>query len=123
LAKATKKNRNPFNRTQIMSKKKTSQEMLAEGIEMMHPVYAAYLRQRLEADTQKLIEMIPKIYEKDKQDMEQGRISMFSPDFYVTYVNSLLEIFDRIEGTKTPRVPYGGEQETSVVTTPQESTN
>jgi hypothetical protein len=106
-----------------MSKKKTSQEMLAEGIEMMHPVYAAYLRQRLEADTQKLIEMIPKIYEKDKQDMEQGRISMFSPDFYVTYVNSLLEIFDRIEGTKTPRVPYGGEQETSVVTTPQESTN
>jgi len=31
-----------------MSKKKTSQEMLAEGIEMMHPVYAAYLRQRLD---------------------------------------------------------------------------
>lgn len=102
-----------------MRKKKTSQELLAEGIEQMHPVYAAYLRQRLEADTQKLIEVIPKIYEKDKQDMAEGRIGMFSPDFYVTYVNALLEIFDRIEDTKTPRVPYGGEQESVSSATPQ----
>jgi hypothetical protein len=98
-----------------MSKKKTSQELLAEGIKQMHPIYAAYLRQRLEADTKELIEVIPKIYEKDKKDMTEGKISMFSPDFYVTYANDLLEIFDRIEGTKTPRVPYGGD---SVVTTP-----
>jgi hypothetical protein len=98
-----------------MSKKKTSQELLAEGIKQMHPIYALYLIQRLQADTKELIEVIPQIYEKDKQEQAEGRISFFSPDFYVTYANDLLEIFDQMDGTQIPRVPYGGD---SVVTTP-----
>lgn len=90
-----------------MSKKKTSQEILAEGIEMMHPIYVAYLRQRLEADTKVLIDAIPHVYERDRMETAEGRISMFSPDFYVTYVNSLIEIFNKMGDEKTPLVPYG----------------
>lgn len=88
--------------------KKTTQEIFMDGIKRMHPFFLSYLRQRLEADVKKIIEAIPSLYEQDKADMEEGKLSIgISPDFYVTYVNSLLEMFDEIDGTKTPRIPYG----------------
>ena len=90
----------------MAKKTKTQQEKLIDGIKAMHPVWVAYLIQRIEYDTKELIKAIPSIYEKDAQDMKEGKISLFSPDFYVTYANSLLEIFDDIHETKTERVEY-----------------
>lgn len=91
--------------------KKTTQECLMDGIKRMHPFFTAYLRQRLEADVKKIIEAIPSLYEEDKANTEEGKLSIgISPDFYVTYVNSLLAVFDEIDGTTTPRIPYGIEK-------------
>ena len=87
-------------------KTKTQQEKLIDGIKFMHPVYVAYLIQRIEYDTKELIKAIPSIYEKDAKDMKEGKIGLFSPDFYVTYANGLLEIFDDVHETKTDRVEY-----------------
>ena len=106
-----------------MSKKeKTHQEMLADAILTMHPMYAIYLLQRIQSDTKVLVGQIPKIYEKDREDMAKGIIGFFSPDFYVTYANYLIKAFNEIDGTDTPLVEYD-KRETSVVTTPQEQTN
>jgi len=91
--------------------KKTTQECLMDGIKRMHPFFTAYLRQRLEADVKKIIEAIPSLYEEDKANTQDGKLSIgISPNFYVTYVNSLLAVFDEIDGTTTPRIPYGIEK-------------
>lgn len=96
-----------------MKNKKSSQRILTEGIKNMHPVYASYLMQRLEYDMKKLIEQIPAIYEQEAKDMANGKIAMFHPNFYVTYVNSLIEIYNDMDRDKTPLVSY--EQPKSIV--------
>ena len=96
-----------------MKNKKTSQQILVGGIKDMHPIYASYLMQRLEYDMKELIKQIPAIYEQDAKDTANGKISMFHPNFYVTYVNSLIEIFNDMDRDKTPLVSY--EQPKSIV--------
>ena len=96
-----------------MKNKKSPQQILAEGIKNMHPVYASYLMQRLEYDIKQLIKQIPSIYEQEAMDMANGKISMFHPNFYVTYVNSLIEIYNEMDRDKTPLVSY--EQPKSIV--------
>ena len=96
-----------------MKNKKSSQKILAEGIKNMHPVYASYLMQRLEYDTKQLIKQLPDIYEQEAIDMANGKISMFHPNFYVTYVNSLIEIYNEMDRDRTPLVSY--EQPKSIV--------
>ena len=90
----------------MSKKKKSQQEKLADAIMHMHPMYAAYLLQRIQSDTQVLVGQIPRIYEKDRVDMANGVIGFFSPDFYVTYANSLIEAFNDIDGTDTALVEY-----------------
>jgi hypothetical protein len=53
-----------------------------------------------------LVEQIPAIYAKDREDTANGRISMFHPDFYVTYVNELIQVFNEVDGTDKPLVEY-----------------
>ena len=89
-----------------MKKKQTSQEKLADAIIHMHPVYAAYLLQRIQSDTNALVKQIPRIYEKDRIDTANGKFGFFSPDFYVTYANSLIKAFNDIDGTDVPLVEY-----------------
>lgn len=89
-----------------MSKKKSQQQKLADAIMNMHPMYAMYLLQRIQSDTQVLVKQIPRIYAKDRQDMANGVIGFFSPDFYVTYANYLIGAFNDIDGTEVPLVEY-----------------
>lgn len=93
-----------------MAKKKSSQKILAEAIMNMHPVYAAYVAQRLRNDTLELVEIIPEIYAKDKEEKANGRISLFHPNFYVTYVNELIKTFNEMDGTDMPLVEYQKEE-------------
>ena len=88
----------------------------------MHPMYAAYLLQRIQSDTQVLVGQIPRIYEKDRVDMANGVIGFFSPDFYVTYANSLIEAFNDIDGTKVPLVEYENKS-VSLATPTKQTTN
>jgi hypothetical protein len=97
----------------MSKKKKSQQEKLADAIMHMHPMYAAYLLQRIQSDTQVLVGQIPRIYEKDRVDMANGVIGFFSPDFYVTYANSLIEAFNDIDGTEVPLVEYEQKQTTN----------
>lgn len=83
-----------------------SQDKLAKAIRNMHPIYASYLMQRLQHDTMELVEQIPAIYAKDREDTANGRISMFHPDFYVTYVNELIQVFNEVDGTDKALVEY-----------------
>lgn len=87
-------------------KNKTQKDKLIDGIKWMHPIWVAYLIQRIEYDTKELIKAIPSIYERNAKDRKEGKISLFSPDFYVTYANDLLEILDDIHETKTDKVEY-----------------
>ena len=96
-----------------MAKKKTSQEKLADAIIHMHPVYAAYLLQRIQSDTNALVKQIPRIYAKDREDTANGVIGFFSPDFYVTYANYLIGAFNDIDGTEVPLVEYEQKQTTN----------
>jgi hypothetical protein len=82
------------------------QDKLARAIKNMHPVYASYLMQRIKQDTMELVEQIPAIYAKDREDMANGRISMFHPDFYVTYVNELIQVCNEVDDTDIPLVEY-----------------
>ena len=82
------------------------QDKLAKAIRNMHPVYASYLMQRIKHDTMELVEQIPAIYAKDREDTANGRISMFHPDFYVTYVNELIQVCNEIDDTDIPLVEY-----------------
>lgn len=97
----------------MSKKKKTQQEKLADAILTMHPMYAIYLLQRIQSDTQVLVGQIPKIYEKDRADMAKGIIGFFSPDFYVTYANYLINAFNDIDGTDTELVEYEQKQTTN----------
>ena len=97
----------------MSKKKKSQQEKLADAIMNMHPMYAMYLLQRIQSDTQVLVGQIPRIYEKDRVDMANGVIGFFSPDFYVTYANSLIEAFNDIDGTEVPLVEYEQKQTTN----------
>ena len=79
----------------------------------MHHRYEAYLLQRIQSDTQVLVGQIPRIYEKDRIDMANGVIGFFSPDFYVTYANYLINAFNDIDGTEVPLVEYEQKQTTN----------
>ena len=79
----------------------------------MHPMYAMYLLQRIQSDTTALVKQIPRIYEKDREDMANGVIGFFSPDFYVTYANYLIGAFNDIDGTEVPLVEYEQKQTTN----------
>lgn len=99
-------------------KKKTSSSILINGIKDLHPMYQGYLIDRLKHDIEHIKDALPDIYEQDKIDTANGKISMFHPNFYVTYVNQVTDIIDAIDRnyhdnwksdepfTPTPKVPY-----------------
>jgi hypothetical protein len=93
-----------------MKKKKSAQDILVEGIKNMPPIHVAYLMQRLQHDTKELINAIPSIYDKDREDMAKGKIGFFSPDFYVTYANNLIQIFNKDDNTDVSLVKYQREE-------------
>lgn len=97
----------------MSKKKKSQQEKLADAIMNMHPMYAMYLLQRIQSDTTALVKQIPRIYAKDREDMANGVIGFFSPDFYVTYANYLIGAFNDIDGTEVPLVEYEQKQTTN----------
>ena len=101
-----------------MKKSKSSTELLIQGIKNLHPLYQGYLIDRLKHDAEQIKEALPEIYEKNKIDAANGKISMFHPNFFVTYVNDIADIIDSIDRLyhekypsdkpfePTPKFPY-----------------
>ena len=103
-----------------MPKQKTSTDILIKTIKDMHPIYQSYLIDRIKKDIEVIKEELPALWEKDKIDSANGKISLFHPNFYVTYVNSIIEMSNSIDRlwhdnyankdakpfTPKPNVPY-----------------
>lgn len=83
------------------TKKKTTIDIFCQAVQNMHPFYASYLIQRMEADMSNLREQIPGIFEKNAQDEANGKFSMFHPNFYVTYANEVITMLNNIEINRT----------------------
>jgi hypothetical protein len=83
------------------TKKKTQTDIICQAIQKMHPFYASYLIQRIEADMKELREQIPAIIEKNAQDEANGKFSMFHPNFYITYANEVIIMLNDIEINRT----------------------
>lgn len=82
-------------------KKKSSVDILCQSIKNMHPFYASYLIQRIEADVEELKNHLPAIFEKEREDKANGKINIFHPNFYVNYVNDVTTIINEIEINST----------------------
>jgi hypothetical protein len=83
------------------NKKKTTTDIFCQAVKNMHPFYASYLIQRIEADMNELRKQIPAIYEKNAQDEANGKFSIFHPNFYVTYANEVITMLNDIEINRT----------------------
>lgn len=83
------------------TKKKSNIDILCQAVKQMHPFYASYLIQRLEADMHQLKEQIPAIFEKNAQDEANGKFSFFHPNFYVTYANEVITMLNDMETNRT----------------------
>lgn len=88
-----------------MAKKQTLQSTLIDYINNLHPMYLAYFIQRIEADCDLIISQIPKIKEKEDQDQAEGRISMFHPNYYVTYVNGQVDLINEFRKLYSKNTP------------------
>jgi hypothetical protein len=80
-----------------MKKQKTTADLLIQGIKSMHPMYQGYLMDRIKKDAEFIKEELPAIWEKDRKDAAEGRVSLFHPNFYVQYVNMISDIVDSID--------------------------
>lgn len=103
-----------------MAKQKTSTDILIQTIKDMHPIYQSYLIDRIKKDIEVIKEELPALWEKDKIDSANGKISLFHPNFYVQYVNSIIGMDNSINRlwhdnyankdaqpfTPKPNVPY-----------------
>jgi hypothetical protein len=81
----------------MTKKTKTQMEILIDGLKNLDPFYQGYVIDRLEKDIQRMRSELPDYFEQMKQDESEGKISMFHPNFFIHYVNSMTEIFNQIE--------------------------
>lgn len=89
-----------------MTKKvKTSNQILVDGIKDLHPMFQGYLIDRLENDIKELSEQLPEWAES-----QAAKNSMFHPNFFVQYINSMNQIFDEMDISANKRL-YNGNKE------------
>jgi hypothetical protein len=79
-----------------MAKKQTLQTIVTDYVKNAHPMYFAYFVQRIEADCDLIIAEIPKIKEEDDKAKENGKISIFHPNYYVNYVNQQIDLINEV---------------------------
>jgi hypothetical protein len=73
-------------------------EKFAKEFKMMHPIYAMYMMQRIQADLERIREAIPELYERERKEREEESetISLIHPNFYVTYGNMMVRILNDV---------------------------
>jgi len=78
-----------------MAKKKNPFEVFINELKYLHPMHLSYLMQRIDEDIQQLKKDVPMLYEREKELEQQGKISMFAPQFYVDFGNSIIDILNK----------------------------
>ena len=73
-------------------------EKFVSEVKSMHPIYAMYMMQRIQADLEKIREAIPALYEKERKEREENSdtISLIHPNFYLTYGNMMSGILSDV---------------------------
>lgn len=76
----------------MTKKAKTQNQILIEGIKDLHPMHQGYLIDRLEESIKELSEQLP-----EWAASQASKNSMFHPNFFVEYINSMNRIFDEMD--------------------------
>jgi len=73
-------------------------EKFVSEVKSMHPIYAMYMMQRIQADLEKIREVIPELYERERKEREENSdtISLIHPNFYLTYGNMMSRILSDV---------------------------
>jgi hypothetical protein len=73
-------------------------EKFVSEVKSMHPIYAMYMMQRIQADLEKIREAIPELYERERKEREENSdtISLIHPNFYLTYGNMMSRILSDV---------------------------
>ena len=71
-------------------------EKFIKEFKMMHPIYAMYMMQRIQADLERIREAIPALYEEERKEREgeSETISLIHPNFYLTYGNMMSRVLN-----------------------------
>lgn len=76
-----------------MTKKSPIQKFISE-LKQMHPVYAMYMMQRIQADLELIREHLPAEFEKEKNMDKENIVSLIHPRFYAAYLNMMADILN-----------------------------
>jgi hypothetical protein len=89
-----------------MTKPKTPEQILVKAIKDMHPFFLGYLMDRLQKDIKELSNDLPAW-----ASSEEGKKSMFHPNFFVQYINFMNEMFDEMDSSSLKRDRPNGDVE------------
>jgi len=76
---------------------KTQNDILIQELKNLHPYAQGYVIDCLRKSVSNIQEELPQIFAQEKENQEKGVITMFHPNFYVSFVNQMNEVFDKID--------------------------
>jgi hypothetical protein len=73
-------------------------EKFIKELKQMHPIYALYMMQRIQADLEEIRNAIPALYEEERKEREENSntINLIHPNFYLTYGKMMSRILNDI---------------------------